>query len=325
MKKLSLLFAFALALCLLIVGVAPVQASEGNQDPPLLIEDIDAEELEALDKLDLVPIDTPGQKVSITGGFKGVWVTENTVTDEIPGKVAGIYGIVNYDDGTSYGFFGGTWKNASGKMAGYLKGRYEGGQFRGIWRCLETGMWGPVIGRYTPDPTATADAMCYLFVGKWATLDGQLKGYLKGTWAPLALVKPEGRFSGQWMYNNQLTAASIQPDGKLAGKYGAAVFSDGTKIHFFGGIWNSRDSDKGRLGGLIVDGRFCSLWNSDSSYSRGYLKGVWENNQFKGIWKQFGQDIEGRLWGVYRPLITITAVEKEPLPARQAVLASVTR
>jgi hypothetical protein len=325
MKKLSILFTCTLAVCLLIAGVAPVQASEGNQDPPLLVEDIDSGELEALDKLDLVPVDAPGQKVSITGGFKGVWGTEDSAADERPGKVAGIYGVVEYEDGIAYGFFGGIWKNASGRMAGYLKGRYEGGQFRGIWRCLETGMWGPVVGRYTPAPDATIDAIHYLFKGKWETRDGQLSGYLKGIWSPLTMVKPEGKFDGQWMCDNQLTAACVQPDGKLAGKYGVAVFKDGTRIHYFGGILHSRESNKGRLGGLIVDGRFCGLWNSDSSYPRGYLKGIWRDNRFKGVWGQFGQNSEGRLWGVYRPFVTLTAVEKKPLPAQQAVLTPAAR
>ena len=325
MKKLSILFTCTLVMCLLIAGVAPVQASEENRDLPLLIEDIDSKELEALDKLDLVPVDAPGHKVNIRGGFKGVWGTENSAADERPGKVAGIYGTVDYDDGTGYGFFGGIWRNASGRMAGYLKGRYEEGQFRGIWRCLETDMWGPVIGRYSPAPDATADAIYYHFIGKWATRDGKLRGYLKGTWSPLTLVKPEGRFAGQWMYDNQLSAACVQPDGKLSGKYGLAVFKDGTRIHYFGGTWNSRDSDAGRLGGLIVDGRFYGLWNSDGSHPRGYLKGVWRDNRFKGVWGQFGNDNEGRLWGVYRPFITPTAVEKEPLPDQQAVLTPAKR
>lgn len=324
MKKLSLIATCVLSLCLFAGLVIPAYASEENEDSTLLIEDIDSDELEELDKLEMVPFDTDNSKVSITGGFKGAWITDTSPAEERPGKVVGIYGTVQNDDGTGYGFFSGTWQNASGRMAGYLKGRYEDGQFRGIWRCLETGMWGPVIGRYSPDPDTTADEMCFLFIGKWATRDGQLRGSLKGTWSPLVMVRPIGKFAGQWVYADLVTTASVQSDGKLAGNYGVAVFRDGTRIQYFRGTWKS-SKDEGRLGGLIVDGKFCGLWNSNGIRPAGYLKGVWSDNRFKGIWKQFGQTSEGRLWGVYRPLITATAtavaIEKQPLPVQQIALS----
>lgn len=328
MKKLSLIPTCILALCLLVGGVVPAYASEENEDSSLIIEDIDSDELEELDKLEMVPVDTDNRKVNITGGFKGDWITDNSLTDERPGKVVGIYGTVYNDDGTGYGFFSGTWQNASGRMTGYLKGKYENGQFRGIWRCLETGMWGPVIGRYSPDPDTTAAEMCCLFIGKWATRDGQLRGSLKGTWSPLVLVRPIGKFAGQWIYTDLVTTANVQPDGKLAGTYGVAVFRDGTRIQYFRGTWDSREG-RGGLGGLIVDGRFCGLWNSNGCRPAGYLKGIWRNNRFKGIWKQFGEASEGRLWGVYRPVITATAtavsIEKQPLPVKQITFTSASR
>jgi len=325
MKKLNLLCTCILALCLLIIGVAPVYADEGNQDPPLILEDMNKEELETLDKLDLMPEEAAGRKVHIEGGFKGIWVTDSNATDNCPGNVAGIYGTVKNEDGTSYGFFSGLWRNETGKMGGYLKGKYRDGEFRGIWRCLETGVWGPVKGRYSPAPDATAADMHHVFFGKWATWDGQLRGHLKGRWAPLAAVKLEGKFNGQWMYANQLTAASIQPDGKLAGTYSVAVFKDGTRIHLFRGTWTSRESDRGKLGGLIVDGRFYGLWNSGNGHPRGYLKGVWKDHRFKGVWAQFDHNIEGRLWGVYRPMITPTTVDKQPLPGQQTILSPLTK
>ncbi len=328
MKKFYLLLTSVLALCLLVAGVVPVYASEVDEDTPLLTEDIDSAELEELDKLEMVPLDTKNCKVTINGGFKGEWVTDTSITDERPGKVVGIYGTVNYNNGTGYGFFSGIWKNASGRMAGYLKGKYKDGQFRGIWRCLETGMWGPVIGRYSPAPYTTAEEMCCIFFGKWATRDGQLRGTLKGTWSPLTQVRPIGKFAGQWIYSEVLTAASIQPDGKLNGTYGVAVFRDGTRIQYFRGIWNSRYG-RGRLGGLIVDGKFCGLWNGDGGRPAGYLKGDWRSNRFKGIWKKFGDNREGRLWGVYRPIITATAtaaaIEKQPVAVQQVSLSSVAR
>jgi hypothetical protein len=127
------------------------------------------------------------------------------------------------------------------------------------------------------------------------------------------------------MYNNQITAASIAPDGKLAGTYGVAVFRDGTKIHYFRGKWNSKEGAQGMLGGLVVDRMFCGIWNSDNSLPRGYLKGIWERYRFKGVWGHFGQGIEGRLWGVYRPFPTPELIEEEPLPNEITALTPVMR
>jgi hypothetical protein len=310
MKKLSIFIACMLITCLLFTIAAPVQADDEEQDSSLIPENIDIAELE-VDRMELVPSDTSDRKVKLNGGFKGAWITENSLTDEPAGKVVGIYGYFEPDDGNGYGFFSGLWKNASGRMGGYLKGKYRDGIFSGIWRCLETGAWGPVKGRYYPAPDTEVDAIHYIFDGKWTTTDGQIKGYLKGTWSPLRAVRIQGNFTGQWAYNNQLPVSSILYDGKLNGKYGIAIFKDGTRIQFFRGIWNSRNSEEGRLGGLIVDSKFYGMWNNINTRPQGYLKGVWENNRFKGVWSQFGQSIEGRLWGAYRPFLTTTTVEKQ--------------
>jgi hypothetical protein len=313
MKKLNILIISALITCIFTGLVTPVHASDGEEVLPQDIDEISSEELKELDELELVPVPVPGKEVSINGGFQGVWGTDIS-TEARPGKVAGLYGKVAYENDRSYGFFGGLWKDSNGRMAGYLKGRYRDGRFYGIWRCLETDMWGPVVGRYYPVPTTDSSEVCHHFVGRWATIDGQLTGFLRGTWAPLAQVKPEGKFNGQWIYDNDTTAATVAPDGKLSGSYGVAVFKDGTTIHYFRGRWTSQDGARGRLGGLVVDRTFCGIWNSDNHIPQGYLKGIWGHYRFKGVWGQFGQGTEGRLWGKYRPFPTLEPVEENPLP-----------
>lgn len=316
---------------ILIIGiiagiVAPVYAGDAEETDELNVNEISPDELNELDELELVPVPEKGKNVKIDGGFQGVW-NSNTSTEARPGTVAGIYGRVECADDCSYGYFGGLWKNSSGRMAGYLKGRYRDGYFRGIWRCLETDMWGPVIGKYYPVPNPSSNEICHYFVGKWATIDGNLNGYLRGTWSPLAEVKPEGRFNGQWMYDNQLTAASINPDGRLAGTYGVGIFQDGTTIHYFRGKWGSNDGERGRLGGLVVDSMFGGVWNSDDNLPQGYLKGTWRNNRFKGVWGHFCQGTEGRLWGTYRPFPTPKPepVEAIPIPKELRALPSVVK
>lgn len=324
MKKLKILLIPALIACIFTGVVASVQASDGEDDPSITVDEVSREELRELDELELVPVPVPGKEVNISGGFQGVWGTDIS-TEARPGKVAGLYGRVEYGNDSSYGFFGGLWKNSNGRMAGYLKGRYRDGYFRGIWRCLETDMWGPVVGRYFPVPTATSSEVCHHFVGKWATIDGQLTGFLRGTWSPLAQVKPEGRFNGQWQYDNLTTAASIAPDGRLAGTYGVAVFRDGTTINYFRGRWNSQEGAQGRLGGLVVDRIFCGIWNNDNILPQGYLKGTWGHHRFKGVWGHFGQGIDGRLWGTYRPFPTPEPLEEKPLPNEVTALAPVVK
>jgi hypothetical protein len=308
MKKLRILLLPVLVVCLLMAAVAIVPAyADDEEDASLAVDEISPEELAELDTLELVPATDSDKAVNINGGFEGIWVT---ATDARTGKVAGLYGRVTCDDGQSYGYFGGLWRDSSGRMAGYLKGRYQDGRFRGVWRCLETGNWGPVVGRYYPVPSAESAEVCYTFVGRWATVDGQLTGSLQGSWAPLAKVKPEGRFNGQWQVNDDVAVtAAIDPDGKLAGSYGVAVFKNGTSIRYFRGRWTSKDGVTGALGGLVFDGRFCGLWSGTNSVPRGYLKGVWENYRFKGVWGQFGQSVEGRLWGQYRPILAAQSAE----------------
>ena len=115
MKKLSMLLIPALIVCIFTGMVTPVHASDGEKDIPISVDEISPEELKELDELELVPVPLPGKEVSINGGFQGIWGTDIS-TEARPGKVAGLYGKVDYNSVRSYGFFGGLWKNSSGRM-----------------------------------------------------------------------------------------------------------------------------------------------------------------------------------------------------------------
>ena len=69
-------------------------------EPEVLVEDYE----------ELVPLPEDGRTVSIGGGFKGVWGFDNATTDQPPATLAGIYGRVANEDGTTHGYFGGFWK-----------------------------------------------------------------------------------------------------------------------------------------------------------------------------------------------------------------------
>ena len=171
-------------------------------------------------------------------------------------------------------------------------------------------------GTYAPDADSAND-LVQRFVGDWATEDGQQSGYLKGTWAPIVLSQPEGKFAGQWVCD-----AEVAPDGRLSGLYGVIKLADGSSMQYFRGRWHAADGGHGRLGGLIVDGGFYGLWNSGDSNGRGYLKGAWADNSFKGSWGHLGHEAEGRLWGKYGPIVTPQPVEKQAGPVQRLAVAS---
>jgi len=193
MKRIKL-FIIAVVVGGLIAGTAgTVQADTGSLASAVSARlqngsDTDVSELEELEELELVPVPIPGRSVSIDGGFSGIWVKENEVSVEPQGRVAGVYGRVNYANGDELGFFGGIWKDGSGRTTGYLKGKYDDGSFCGKWRCLETDLGGSVSGRYFPTPDTTDSDLRQYFYGEWETEDGQLTGYLRGTWSPVAVL-----------------------------------------------------------------------------------------------------------------------------------------
>jgi hypothetical protein len=147
------------------------------------------EAFEGIEDFEDIPIALPEGIITILGRFRGVWGVGNDITAEPHGTLRGVYGTVEKPDGTTFGFFGGRWQSNDGTGNGYLVGRYAHGHFRGVWRCPEAGIGGPLKGRIVP-ATNSNDATVHHFVGKWSTWNGQPRGYLKGIWAPLVFPQP---------------------------------------------------------------------------------------------------------------------------------------
>ncbi|UCC59298.1 MAG: hypothetical protein JSW38_03705 [Dehalococcoidia bacterium] len=320
---LRILITAVLTIALLAGGTLSALASNGDGNESESIPMMDISELESLvaemegiEEFELEPAPLPGRTVSIDGGFRGVWGSDNTPDVKATGVVAGIYGRVDEPDGTGYGFFGGVWSDRNGGLGGYLQGRYADGYFWGTWRCLETGEGGLVGGTYSPDPGAASE-LVNRFRGIWVTSDGQHTGYLKGTWAPVAQSQPGGKFAGLWKYNPDVSATDVAADGKLRGAYRVLQLVDGTTMHYFKGRWNAYEGARGRLAGLALDGRFYGLWKTNDGSAQGYLKGVWADNRFKGRWGHVGHDPEGVLWGRYGPVVTPQPQEAQPLPMKE--------
>lgn len=277
-----------------------------------------AEELEVLE---LLPVSLAGKPVSVDGGFRGVWGTDSATEAICPGVVAGVYGTVEGSDGTRSGFFAGLWQKNGRQAGGYLAGRYGDGNFSGSWRCLETGIGGPVRGEYAPSGDPANDVV-RRFSGRWATEDGQQTGYLKGTWAPLVLSQVKGRFGGEWAHGPTVSAAEVAPDGRLWGTYGALTFADGSSISWFNGKADSNEGAQARLAGLVLPGKFYGLWMGANSNAHGYLKGVWAGHRFKGVWGHAGHSAQGQLWGRYGPFPTPEALEAQPLSTQKVTVQS---
>ncbi|OGO05203.1 MAG: hypothetical protein A2Y91_07385 [Chloroflexi bacterium RBG_13_54_8] len=323
MKRLGI-WTIGLLLVLLATGLAvpalagspgskAIEAVPGSSSGDAEVAEL-AAELEVADAV--ADLEESGDKeiklleVTLGGGFLGVWGTDNVQAAEPVGKLAGVYGTVERADGTKFAFFRGIWISNDGSMFGYLKGRYADGQFKGTWGCPETGAGGSVEGTYTIAGIDNATAGD--FTGIWTTRDGQQKGYLKGTWSPVVSVKREGRFGGRWTCGTAATSSVVDSYGRLWGLYGSIDLADGSSIHYFRGKWDAaNDGPHGRLGGLIIDGRFYGLWASHNNLAGGYLKGVWAENLFKGVWGHFGSSAEGRLWGRYGPLPVPSPVEEQ--------------
>jgi len=307
---------------LMVGGTLSAFAGSGELNSRDATLSVDASKVEAvlneMEILELLPESLPGKIVSIEGGFQGVWGADNETSATPSGDVAGVYGTVEQPDGTRSGFFVGLWLLKNGREGGYLAGRYGDGQFQGRWRCLETGVGGPVRGKYAPSDEV-ADAVIHRFAGRWATQDGQQTGYLKGTWAPIVLTQVEGRFGGQWVHNPTVSATEAAFDGRLWGTHGALKLADGSSIHWFNGKASSNEGARVRLGGLVLRGKFYGLWKGANTNAHGYLKGVWASNRFKGIWGHVGHSPQGRLWGRYGLFPTPEQVEAEPLPIKTVV------
>jgi len=327
MLKVITIFIVTVALVAGGTIAAVADTAPGNTTPdelPLDIADIEAmvAELGDTEDFEIVPAPLPGRSVSIDGGFRGVWCGDNAATDECPGILSGIYGKVEEPDGTGYGYFGGIWNTGNGEVGGYMQGRYADGYFWGTWRCLETGAGGILGGIYAPAPDASNDVPHH-FIGLWITGDGQQTGYLKGTWSPAVQSQPAGRFAGQWTSGADETAAEVAPDGRLSGTHHVLRLADGSTVRYFKGRWSSNEGARGRIGGLVLDGRFYGLWNCRNSDAGGYLKGVWADHSFKGVWGHVGQEPGGRLRGRYGPVVTPEPAEAQPLSVQGVTATSV--
>ena len=95
---------------------------------------------------------------------------------------------------------------------------------------------------------------------------------------------------------------------------------DGTSMHYVRGRWSSDEGVRGRLGALVVDGSFYGLWDCPSSKAGGYLKGVWAEQEFRGVWGHLGHEPEGRLWGRYGPFPTPQKLEVQTALQQQLAL-----
>ncbi len=110
------------------------------------------------------------------------------------------------DSGSSPGIFRGQWFDASGRLAGYIRGRYApapadelpeglaaGGVFRGRYVDLDGRFQGYIFGRYGRDEGDEQG----MFAGRWVGRDGQELGELRGRWIDEPQVNG-GRFGGRW-------------------------------------------------------------------------------------------------------------------------------
>jgi hypothetical protein len=183
--KFKVLVFAALTLAMIIGGTVPALA--GTDSAPKALTSLGSEVNNETDAQTAV---APGNSQKISGIFRGVWGCENDTSAEPCGKLRGTYRTITKPDGTVFGFFRGQWQSNNGKYHGWLKGKFEDGSFRGIWRCKETNKGGTLEGRYYPSGDPATEARRH-FVGKWTTRDGQKSGYLKGTWHPLIPVEVE--------------------------------------------------------------------------------------------------------------------------------------
>jgi len=261
------------------------------------------------DDLNLLPVTGDNDKVTIQGGFNGIWGINPSV-DESEGRVVGLYGTVVKEDSSSYGFIRGVYTNRQGKLGGFLAGRYADGNYRGIWHSATGDIKGVLAGKYTISTNDIEDVINHFF-GRWTTSDRQRSGYMKGTFSSAVSIKVAGIFGGKWSYKNSTENEVSNPniDGILKGHFGVITLSDGTTIECFRGGWRSEsEGTGGRLMGIGIRGRFYGIWRTANGETRGYLTGRYDQRSFRGLWGAMGSEPEGTLWGRYGrlPLVEST-------------------
>jgi len=326
--RFKLLIAGVLALALLIAGTASALASSTAESIADLTEtnEVSAEELdsliaelEAIEDVQIIPMPEDGAEVAILGGFHGKWGVDEE--DETLGGLAGIYGSVTYEDGSSYGFLGGIWKQRDEKAVGYLIGKYADGAFWGIYRNYAGENGGKFDGTYAISEN-DVEALVNRFQGEWISNDGERGGYIKGAWAQKVGMRRVGRFGGKWFYNDaeaEVTSERPEADGQFRGHYGTMKLADDTVIHLFRGGWLSDEGDIGKLTGIGVRGHFYGIWQGEDS--SGYMMGKAKEHRLRGVWGTFGQEEQGRLRGRYgrypRPEVEPEVIDPELAPAEE--------
>lgn len=285
-----------------ISGLAAISAEEA------------VDELDGIAETEIIPVTEPGDRVTIDGGFRGVWGVDPKAEEPL-GHIVGLYGTVTRADGTTYGFMGGVYTNKNGKLGGFLTGKYADGTFRGNWHSATSeasGLYGNTYDVNTEDVEAVVNS----FVGEWQTSDGERAGYMKGRYSAVVSIRMAGRFGGKWAINDdEASVEAVRPeaDGNFRGHYGIIKFADGTQLRYFRGGWNSEDSEaKGKLQGIGIRGHFYGVWRSADGEANGYLTGRYNEHKFRGVVGTMGEEPSGKLWGKYGRL----PQELEPLPER---------
>lgn len=266
------------------------------------------------DDLNILPVTGDKDKITIQGGFHGIWGVDPNV-DEPYGRIFGLYGTVYKEDDTSFGFIRGVYTNQQGKLGGFIAGRYVDGNYRGIWHSATGDIKGVLAGKYNMSTDDVEDVVNH-FVGRWITSDRQRSGYMKGTCSSVVSIKVAGIFGGKWSYKNSTGNEASNPNinGILKGHFGVITLSDGTTIECFRGGWRSEDENtSGRLIGIGIRGHFYGIWRTANGETRGYLTGRYDQQSFRGLWGTMGSEPEGILWGRYGrlPLVQDTSESLE--------------
>jgi len=299
-----------IALGLLIAGTASALASSTAESITDLAEtnELSADEadsliteLEKIEDMQIIPKPEDGAEVKILGGFHGKWGVDEA--DDPLGWIAGIYGTVTNEDGTSYGFLGGIWKQRGERVGGYLIGKYADDAFWGIYRNHAGENGGRFGGTYAAGEN-DAEAMINRFAGQWESTDGEISGYIKGVWAEKVGIRRIGKYKGQWVYPNENADAEAaangerpEADGKFRGNYAAMKLANGTVIHLFRGGWHSAEGNNGKLTGIGIRGHFYGIWQGEDE--SGYMMGRAKDHRMRGVWGTFGEEEQGKLRGKY--------------------------
>jgi len=314
--KWKIILAGLLIVGLLAGGTTAAFAGSTEESTAISAQEI-AGDLNGIVEAEIIPSVAPGDKLSINGGFRGVWGIDSEAdqSTEPSGYMAGLYGSVTKADGTTYNFMGGVYTRENGRLGGFLVGKYADGSFWGTWHSATSGVHGQYGGTYNTS-TDDVEAVLNNYEGKWQTSDGTRTGYIKGNYFARVSAQMTGKFAGKWVgcdVEASVDTVVPQADGSLKGHIGVIHFADGTDIRYFRGGWSSDEGcATGRLQGIGIRGHFYGIWHDTEGKSAGYLTGQYGESRFRGLWGNMGENPQGKLWGRY---VQITdAVEIQPMP-----------